>query len=96
MTAEEFLENQKLKIIHNSDRSGIAYPDWWCEQKMIEFAKYHVEQALNAAYQNSEVRVTENALIEDGCCYTTYDDGVISVTTDKQSILDAYSLDNIV
>lgn len=43
--------------------------------------------ALELAYQNAEVRVTENVLIEDGSCYTTYDDGVISVTIDKQSIL---------
>ena len=64
-------------------------------ERAIEFAKLHVEAALRAVNENAEVRVTENALIEEGSCYTTYDDGVISVTCDEYSILSAYSLNNI-
>lgn len=45
-------------------------------------------QTVDLCAENAEIRVTENCLIEEGSCYTTYDDGVISVTTDKQSILD--------
>ena len=48
---------------------------------MIEFAKYHVEKALEKAYQNSEIIYPEeNNFIE---------------SIDKESILNAYPLENI-
>ena len=64
-------------------------------ERAIEFAQFHINAALRAAYENSEVRVTENALIEEGNCYISYDDGVFTITCDKDSILNAYPLDNI-
>jgi hypothetical protein len=85
MTAEQY-------ILENFE---VNHADKDIQEAMIGFAKYHVEQALKAANKNAEVRVTENALIEDGSCYTTYDDGVISVRVDKDSILSAYPLENI-
>lgn len=54
-TAADFLHNQDLKIPHNRDRSGIAYPDWHCEERMIEFAKLHIEyiRSLQMAKYNA-------------------------------------------
>jgi hypothetical protein len=81
-TAEEFLRGKPFSIesIHSN---------------MIVFAAMHVRAALKEASENAEVRITENALNEEGSCYTTYDDGVISATCDKKSILNAYPLENI-
>lgn len=62
---------------------------------MIEFARLHVKEALKAAVNNSEVRITENALIETGYCDTSYDDGVKTITCDRESILNAYPEDLI-
>ena len=85
-TAEEFL-NQK-PFIHGMTRLDQQIA-------MIEFAKLHVKAALEAAYKNAEVRVTENALIEEGYCCSTYDDGVFSVACDSNSILNAYPLTKV-
>ena len=46
---------------------------------MIEFAKYHVEQALKAA--------SENVIV--------HDDAFEEAKVDKDSILNAYPLENI-
>ena len=59
-------------------------------EQLNEYTTNIIKQALETAAQNAEVKVTENALIEDGSCYTTYDDGVISVTSDKQSIINTF------
>jgi len=79
-TAEEFLENQKLKIPHNLDRDGIAYPSTYCHQKMIQFAQFHVEAALKAAWENWE--------FEEGC-------DTHGVSLKEESILNAYPKENI-
>ena len=63
ITAEEFIKDlqseqgeQEYKMLF-----AIDIPD-----KLIEFDKLHVEAALKAAYENSEVRITENSFtIED-------------------------------
>lgn len=86
-TAEEF-----FKPFRNED-GQYGYRE--IEHYLKEFAKLHVQRALEAAYENSQIRVNENALIETGSCYTSYDDGVFTFTTDKQSILEAYPLDLI-
>lgn len=59
-------------------------------EQLNEYTTNIIKQALETAAENAEVKVTENALIEDGSCYTTYDDGVISVTSDKQSIINTF------
>lgn len=59
-------------------------------EQLNEYTANVIKQALETAAENAEVKVTENALIEDGSCYTTYDDGVISVTSDKQSIINTF------
>lgn len=69
----------------NKDEDGNSI---FYEWEVIRAIKEACRQILELAAENAEVRVTENALIEEGSCYTTYDDGVISATSDKQSILD--------
>ena len=49
----------------------------------IEFAKIHVEAALKEAFLNSEMRVSENDTTE------------VTITVSKDSILNAYPLENI-
>lgn len=60
------------------------------EEQLNELLSSVIKETLNIAAENAEVRITENALIEDGSCYTTYDDGVISATSDRQSILNQF------
>lgn len=59
-------------------------------EQLNKYTANVIKQSLETAAENAEVRVTENALIEDGSCYTTYDDGVISVTSDEKSITDTF------
>jgi hypothetical protein len=65
-TAEEFL----------NDIKNVTYSE---EEKLIIFAKLHVEAALKAAYENIE--------------YTEVDSSVPYVVED--SILNSYPLDNV-
>ena len=62
---------------------------------MIEFAKLHVEAALKEAYLNSEMRVSENDTNEFPSFTDNYDDGYVTITVSKDSILNAYPLNNI-
>lgn len=84
MTAEEFLnENYKVKV-------GVSI-----EEVMIDFAKYHVQKALEKAYLDSEMRVSENDTNEYPSFTDNYDDGYVTITVSKDSILNAYPLENI-
>ena len=84
MTAEEFLnENYKVKV-------GV-----YIEEVMIDFAKYHVQKALEKAYLDSEMRVSENDTNEYPSFTDNYDDGYVTITVSKDSILNAYPLENI-
>ena len=78
--AREFLENQKLKISHNLDRDGIAYPSTYCHQKMIEFAQLHTEAALKAASESKTYGMLVIPLFNE---------------EQKSSILNAYPKENI-
>lgn len=62
---------------------------------MIEFAKLHVETALEEAYNNSEMRVRENDTNEIPSFTDNYDDGYVTITVSKKSIINAYPLENI-
>lgn len=78
MIAEEFLNNQELYI-----KNKHIFPlgtGKIIQQVMIQFAKYHVEQALKTASENVELIPVK---------YT--DDYEVS----KDSILNAYPLENI-
>ena len=81
-TAEVILENE-----WNKNKNNYPFNEIYIGEKiainnaMIEFAKYHVEQALEKAYQNSEIIYPEeNNFIE---------------SIDKESILNSYPLENI-
>ena len=64
-------------------------------EAMIEFAKLHVEEALKQAFNNSEMRVSENDISEHPSFTDNYDDGFVTITISKESILNAYPLENI-
>lgn len=66
---------------------------------MIEFAKLHVQAALESAYKNS-IMYKDLGEGEDGkICYEMgdifYDEYDYPIAISKNSILDAYSLENI-
>ena len=83
LTATEMLHCQSLKIPHNLDRDGIAYPATYCEKTMIEFAKKHVKAALESA--------AKNALLKDQGHYILGDeDWHEDWFVNKDSILNAY------
>ncbi len=80
ITAKEFIKN-------NSPCSMEGF--------MIEFAKLHVKAALKEAFNNSEMRVSENDTNEHPSFTDNYDDGYVTITVSKDSILNAYPLENI-
>ena len=61
----------------------------------IEFAKLHVEAALKEAFLNSEMRVSENDTNEHPSFTDNYNDGYVTITVSKDSILNSYPLENI-
>ena len=85
ITAEEFYEKNTNGFLDEVE----------CKQLMIEFAKLHVEAALKEAYNNSEMRVSENDTNEIPSFTDNYDDGYVTITVSKESILNAYPLENI-
>lgn len=94
MTAEEFLDNLSNEAYIDDVSNKIYFPSQ-VEEAMTEFAKYHVEKALEAAS-------IESKLLVDGVEYEEY--GIRAYDTfyrdtdiyvDKDSILNAYPLENI-
>lgn len=101
MTAEEFLlqksKSKDLKIILSALRSGE-----YTKELMIEFAKYHVQEALKAASKQSKMDVSpydqeEWEYVDDvlivSDLISNMEDGEISIN--PNSILKAYPLENI-
>jgi len=84
MTAEEFLkENYKVKV-------GVTI-----EEVMIEFAKMHVQEALKQASEKAyEEYIDLNTKEIFDYTDVMVDDGV-GVNINKDSILNAYPLENI-
>ena len=91
-TAEEFLNKKKYPSFNESGGLGIHY----VKEAMIEFAKMHVQEALKKAYLDSEMRVSENDTNEYPSFTDNYDDGYVTITVSKDSILNAYPLENII
>ena len=85
MTAEKFLNKWITKPLDYND----------IENLMIEFARYHVEQALKEASEKAELYRYNNgfkqskANIKEEYCFT------YRVAIDKETILNAYPLENI-
>ena len=80
-TAEEFLKEKCY--ITKEDVEDIHDSLLNVKDAMIKFAKIHVEAALKEAFLNSEMRVSENDTTE------------VTITVSKDSILNAYPLENI-
>ena len=81
-TAEAFIEEQYSFIPFELDQ---------ITELMLEFAKLHVQAALESAAENSEVKVV---YVPNDQPSSSFGDDYTHVV-DKQSILNAYSLDNI-
>lgn len=84
-TAKEFYRQTTGCVMNHGD----------IKKAMIEFAKLHVEAALKEAFNNSEMRVSENDTNEYPSFVNNYDDGYVTITISKDSILNAYPLENI-
>ena len=78
-----------LKTIYNegSGAGGDSYNEGDIERIMIEFAKLHVEAALKEASENFKMKIKDDVHELD------MNDDWMEV--DKNSILTAYSLENI-
>ena len=90
-TAEEFLIKKNYPLYNEFGGLGMYY----VKEAMIEFAKMHVQEALEKAYLDSEMRVSENDTNEYPSFTDNYDDGYVTITVSKDSILKAYPLENI-
>ena len=88
ITAEELLDNIEIW-------DGVFVHSKNAKQAMIKFAKLHVTEALKEAFNNSEMRVSENDTNEIPSFTDNYDDGYVTITVSKNSILNAYPLENI-
>ncbi len=94
-TAEQFFRNS---LVQSSIDENGNYSICDIEDAMIEFAKYHVNLALQSAVKNAELikdgRKTEYLPTGSGFKSTKVLAPIYKV--DKDSILNAYPLDNIV
>jgi len=82
MTAEEFLDN---KYSNKNDRPPYGHVE--TEEFLIEFAKYHVQQALKEAAEKAKMR--------EEYYFNDEDKVETAPFIDENSILNAYNLDNI-
>ena len=85
-TAEKFLIEKNYPLYNEFGGLGMYY----VKEAMIEFAKMHVQEALKQASEKADADFTYlgDDLKEIGAEY-------IEVYTIKDSILNAYSLENI-
>ena len=102
-TAEEILENE-----WNKNKNNCPFNEIYVGEKiainnaMIEFAKYHVEKALDSASKKSKVDLhvrkdkkgAKYKLVQNGEEYDLFRT-VQMYKVNKCSILNAYSLENI-
>ena len=80
LTAEEFFDSSNMGL---SNTTEYMYCQKDIVKKAIEFAKFHVEAALKAAAENAETETEHD-----------YRGGSWDMV-DKDSILNAYPLENI-
>lgn len=110
-TAEEFVEKTNL-YSHKDDAGDKVYYDNHTHTLMIEFAKLHVQKALESATENAKIkteyyheedvgriRLREILDSSDLASERTDGDGIMyavdTYEVNKQSILNAYPLENI-
>ena len=87
MTAEVLI-NRSLYVTDDGEPNSVHDSVESVKEAMIEFAKYHVEQALKAADNNATIDIIDREEISEGSFRPIY--GV-----DSKSILNAYPLENI-
>lgn len=88
-TAGQFL------ILNNDSDFRLSKSGLYVSDMMIEFAKLHVTEALKQAFNNSKMKISENATNEYPDFVDNYDDGYVTIVISKDSILNAYPLDLI-
>lgn len=86
MTAEEFLQESAISHFYDEQTDRMVCFDTDIKIAMVEFAKYHVKKALEAACNKARVGTVGRS---DG--YEFWETEEI----DKQSILSAYDLNKI-
>ena len=64
-------------------------------ERAKQFAEEHVKEAITSIYQSAELRISENATNEEPTLAQSYDDGQVTITISKNSIMKAYPLKNI-
>ena len=94
-TAEEFLKNKVyitqdgIEDVHDSMLNVV--------EAMLEFTKLHVEAALKEAAEKADAKADKSysLRVSRKNLFWTYGGSIGDVEIDKESILDAYPLDNI-
>ena len=100
MTAKEILEKNQYLVRVETDSSNMDDP---YVRAMIEFAKYHVKEALETAAKKAEIGAYYRAN-RKGSRYKKWEDGESIALLDtrqmhkveKKSILESYPLTNII
>jgi len=92
-TAEEFFNKRSKELGFENWTNVIVNQEWEIIELLpIEFTKFHVEEALKQSYQKAELK--EQAKDDEQICYME-NYMVNSYVLDKDSILNAYPLENI-
>lgn len=86
-TAEEFLNN-----FHRESEDSLNKA---VEKAMIDFAKLHVEAALQAASENSQITLGEGWIRKEETILPNQVVYPITIKVDRNSILDAYPISMI-
>ena len=91
-TSEEFLNKKKYPLFNENGGLGIHY----VKEAMIEFAKMHVQEALKQASENAFVEYIDLNTDEIFDYTDVITDDDVEVNINKDSILNAYPLENII
>ena len=65
------------------------------EKAMVEFAKLHVEAALNEASKKSKIDIGKNYTVDEITLHPTSLIDTVVIKANVESILESYPLDNI-
>ena len=91
-TAEKFLIKKNYPLYNNFGGLGMYY----VKEAMIEFAKMHVQEALKQASEKAFVEYIDLNTDEIFDYTDVITDDDVEVNINKDSILNAYPLENII
>ena len=91
-TAEKFLNKKKYPSFNENGGLGIHY----VKEAMIEFAKMHVQEALKQASEKAFVEYIDLTTDEIFDYTDVITDDDVEANVNKDSILNAYPLENII